>query len=143
MPEDVSTLYRQYSPVLYGFILQFTTNESLACRILEESISSILDRRMEINTATTSPIVFMKRITRDKAIDILKENQQERNDNSREPYAKFLQIANLLSPLHKEVFYRRYYNGADEKEIASALEISEAEVKQKIRETVRTFRDHL
>ena len=123
--------------------MQFTTNEPVACRILEESLSSIVDRRKELNASDTSPIVSMKRIARDKAIDILKRNKEERTENGAAPSAKFLQIANAISPLHKEVFQRRYYNGIGEKEIASELKITEDDVKQKIRETVRAFRNHL
>lgn len=85
----------------------------------------------------------MKRIARDKAIDILKRNKEERNGKDAAPSAKFLQIANSISPLHKEIFQRRYYNGMEEREIASELKINEDDVKQKIRETVRAFRDNL
>lgn len=90
-----------------------------------------------------SPIVFMKRVARSKAIDILKNKQMEPGKNNGGPSTKFLEIAGGISPVHREIFYRKYYNGTDEKEIASVLQLSEEDVKQKIRETARAFRDHL
>lgn len=137
-------MYQQYGNILYGFILQFTNDESLAATILEQSIESLMSKQNEFPTSGMSPVTFLKQVTRAKAIDILNEYTKKIGTTTYiQPQTQFLDVADALSPLHREIFCRRYYSGKDERVIARELMISEIEVKQKVRETAKALRDHL
>lgn len=85
----------------------------------------------------------MKRLTRDKAIELLKKTHSGGKKEELMSSNRFLEISNSISPMHKEIFYRKYYCGHSESEIADALDLNESVVKTKIREAVRAFRGQL
>lgn len=136
-------IYQHYGCILYGFILQFTSNESIAVRILKRSLDAIVEGAGEFQHSNLSLVTFFKHITRRVAITVLNEDKEKGGMGCMQPQTRLLQIADMLSPQHREVFCKCYYDGKDENLIADELRISEGEVKQKIRETAKALRDHL
>jgi len=138
--QEFDETYHQYGQTLLHFIRQFTMNEATARKILDEAIWQILSRARQ-PSVYIGQFSRMLQITRQVTLNFLK------SDPFFDPWASWEQEPDFFPfmeprfhPLHKELFYRHYYRGISETELAEKLNLSLADVHLGLREALRFLR---
>jgi RNA polymerase sigma-70 factor (ECF subfamily) len=138
---SIITLYNRYAATLYGFILQFTNDQELANKILEESFVRIHNQKKYFDPGKKSIFTFMKQLTHATIVEFIHHTLPDNPDG----LAKHVFIKAMgenCSPLHKKIFYLHYFKGLNSEQLAIEMKLPLSDIKRILREAALTIRSN-
>lgn len=157
----VSDLYDRHSRLLYGLILRILRDRSEAEEVLQEVFVSVWTRAETYNLALGSPIAWLVRIARNRAIDRLRANSTrervagqacadieaaedpETNAVFHERQRAVTQALDALPVEQRELIEQAYFLGLTQAELAERHSLPLGTVKTRIRSGMMLLRQRL
>jgi RNA polymerase sigma-70 factor (family 1) len=155
------SLFKLYSPKLYGFALKYFRNETEAEELVQEVFVKVWENRKELKSELSFKsylfTIALNRIRKyfnkkTTSLRYLESLQQEPEftentaiqDNDYESALKQINlIIGQMPPRRREIFMKSKLEGKSSKEIATELNISAGTVDNQVSEALRFIRTHL
>jgi RNA polymerase sigma-70 factor, ECF subfamily len=157
--EAVGELYDRHSKLLYGLILRIVRNASEAEEVLQDVFLQVWKRAETFNARLGSPVGWLVRIARNRAIDRLRasrvnmrtleappppasENPEARAELSEQQRA-LERALDALSAEERQLLEHAYFLGLTQSELAERFGLPLGTVKTRMRTAMMTLRREL
>jgi RNA polymerase sigma-70 factor, ECF subfamily len=157
--EAVGELYDRHSKLLYGLILRIVRNASEAEEVLQDVFLQVWKRAETFNASLGSPVAWLVRIARNRAIDRLRasranmrtleappppvsENPEARAELSEQQRA-LDRALDALSAEERQLLEHAYFLGLTQSELAERFGLPLGTVKTRMRTAMMTLRREL
>ena len=159
----VGELYDRHSGLLYGLILRIVRDRSEADEVLQEVFVTVWNRAETYDAAAGSPVGWLVRIARNRAIDRLRANSVRRRALESVPFERQSpehgnpetnawlleqqravgQALDAIPREQRELIEEAYYLGLTHSELAERHHLPLGTVKTRIRTGMLTMRQQL
>jgi RNA polymerase sigma-70 factor, ECF subfamily len=157
--EAVGELYDRHSSLLYGLILRILRNASEAEEVLQDVFLQMWKRAETFDGARGTPVAWLVRIARNRAIDRLRANTVNMRTleappppPSESPEARAAlseeqralgRALDVLSAEERQLLEHAYFLGLTQSELAERFDLPLGTVKTRIRTALMTLRREL
>ena len=156
----VAELYDAHSRLLYGLILRILRDRSEAEEVLQEVYVLVWTRAETYNVSLGSPVAWLVRIARNRAIDRLRANSvrlravesaplpeaaasPETQAAASEQQRAVVRALEALPPDQRLLIEHAYFEGLTQSELADRFKLPLGTVKTRIRSGMIALRQHL
>jgi RNA polymerase sigma-70 factor, ECF subfamily len=156
----VGELYDRHSRLLFGLILRILRNRHEAEEVLQEAFVTVWTRAETYNEALGSPLAWLVRVARNRAIDRLRANAvrqraaehappppQVETPDARaclnEQQRQVARALETLPPEQRALIEQAYFLGLTQSELAERFHLPPGTVKTRIRTGMLTLREQL
>lgn len=152
-------LYARTSSGLFGICLRMLRERAEAEEVLQEAYTSVWRRAAGFDPARASAITWLVTLTRNKAIDRLRQHRDERLDDpavlaeiedehpspaaaaeASQEYQRLERCLNTLEPRQRQSVREAFFTGATYKELAARMEVPPGTMKSWIRRSLNQLR---
>ena len=152
-------LYARTSSILFGICLRMLRERAEAEEVLQEAYTSVWRRAAGFDPARASALTWLVTLTRNKAIDRLRQHREERLDDpaalaeleddqptpasaaqASQEYRRLERCLDTLEPRQRRSVREAFFTGATYKELAARMKVPPGTMKSWIRRSLNQLR---